>query len=114
LEKLHILDEPINITICKQICSNMSVQYFEDYIDAYKQNDLQKGISIFYELYHMGYSVIDILDFFFNFIKTTSELDETTKYKFIPFLCKYITAFHNIHEDMIELALFTNSIFHLV
>lgn len=114
LEKLHILNEPIDIQLCKQICSNMSVQYFEDYIDAYKQKDLQKGISIFYELYHTGYSVIDILDFFFNFIKTTPELDETTKYKIIPFLCKYITAFHNIHEDMIELALFTNSIFHQV
>ena len=114
LEKLHILDEPIDIHLCKQICSNMSVQYFENYIEAYKQKDLRKGIAIFYELYHTGYSVIDILDFFFSFVKLTPELDETTKYKIIPFLCKYITAFHNIHEDMIELALFTNSIFHHV
>lgn len=111
LEKLHILNQPITLDLCKQICSNMSVQYFEDYIDAYKKKDLSRGIAIFYDLYHTGYSVIDILDFFFNFIKTTRDLDETTKYKMIPYLCKYITAFHNIHEDMIELALFTNGVF---
>lgn len=111
LEKLYILNEPITLDLCKQICSNMSVQSFENYIKAYKENDLRKGIDIFYELFESGYSVIDILDFFFNFLKTTSELDETIKYKMIPYLCKYITAFHNIHEDMIELALFTNSVF---
>lgn len=111
LEKLYILDKPITLDLCKQICSNMSVQCFEDYIDAYKKNDLHRGVRIFYELYDSGYSVIDILDFFFNFIKTTTALDETTKYKIIPFLCKYITAFHNIHEDSVELALFTNGVF---
>ena len=111
LEKLYILDEEITLPLCKQICSNMSVQYFEDYIEAYKKKDLHRGIQIFYDLFYSGYSVIDILDFFFNFLKTTPDLDETTKYKIIPYLCKYITAFHNIHEDVIELALFTNSVF---
>jgi len=32
------------------------------------------------------------------------------KYRIIPFLCKYITVFHNIHEDGIELAVFTNNL----
>jgi len=29
-------------------------------------------------------------------------------------LCKYISIFHNIHEDEIELALFTNNLFQLL
>jgi DNA polymerase III delta prime subunit len=111
LEKLCLLNDPITLKLCKQICSNMSVQYFEDYIDAYKKNDLHRGINILYDLFYSGYSVIDILDFFFHFIKSTTYLNEDTKYKMIPYLCKYITAFHHIHEDVIELALFTNSIF---
>lgn len=114
LEKLYILDEPITLDLCKQICSNMSVQTFEEYIEAYKKHDLSRGITLLYDLYQSGYSVIDILDFFFNFLKSTPALEETTKYKIIPFLCKYITSFHNIHEDPIELALFTNSIFQKV
>jgi hypothetical protein len=54
--------------------------------------------------------VIDILDFFFTFIKQTSLIDEETKYRVIPILCKYITIFHTTHEDRIELALFTNNL----
>jgi hypothetical protein len=32
------------------------------------------------------------------------------KYQAIAIICKYITIFHNIHEDEIELALFTNNV----
>jgi septum formation topological specificity factor MinE len=40
-------------------------------------------------------------------------IDEVIKYEIIKVLCKYITVFHNIHEDEIELALFTNNIIKL-
>jgi len=53
---------------------------------------------------------MDILDNYFLFIKVTNNLSEDEKYKIIPFICKYITIFHNIHEDEIELALFTNNL----
>ena len=33
------------------------------------------------------------------------------QYVTLPYICKYITVFHEIHEDEIELALFTNSTF---
>ena len=36
--------------------------------------------------------------------------DDTNKYKITKILCKYMTIFHNIHEDEIELALFTNNL----
>jgi hypothetical protein len=53
---------------------------------------------------------MDILDNYFIFVKNTVLLSETEKYNVIPIICKYITIFHNIHEDEIELALFTNNL----
>lgn len=111
LEKLCILDKPITVELCKEVCSNISFQHFEKYIDAFCRKDLTGGIAILNSLFQSGYSVIDILDYFFLFLKTTQQINETIKYKTIPYLCKYITVFHNLHEDVIELALFTNSLF---
>jgi DNA polymerase III delta prime subunit len=114
LEKMYILGKPIDIVLCKNICSNISFQKFETYIRLIKERNLVGAIDILYEVHDYGYSVIDILDYFFTFIKMTNLIDEETKYRIIPFLCKYITIFHNVHEDGIELALFTNNLFDLL
>ena len=111
LEKLYILDMPITLDLCKSICSNISIQHFEEYIDAFIEKDLIKGVKVLNNIFKCGYSVIDILDYFFFFVKTTDKINENTKYEMIPYICKYITIFHNLHEDIIELALFTNSLF---
>ena len=111
LEKIQILNLPVDMELCKEVCSNISIKHFEEYLNHYNNKDLCNGISTLYNLYNSGYSVIDILDFFFLFIKSTDKLGENIKYKMIPYLCKYITIFHTIHEDPIELALFTNSLF---
>jgi len=110
LEKMHIYNEPINIDICKDICSTISFHLFEKYIGYLKEKTIPNAISLLNDIYSQGYSVIDILDYFFFFVKHTPLLDEKLKYQIIPYLCKYITVFHNIHEDQIELALFTNDI----
>jgi DNA polymerase III delta prime subunit len=110
LEKMYILGQPIDIELCKKLCSNISFQNFESYIDKIQNRDLSGAIDILYNIHDYGYSVIDILDYFFTFIKITTIIDEETKYKIIPLLCKYITVFHNLHEDCIELALFTNNL----
>ena len=110
LEKIYILKQPITIEICKLICSTISFQYFEEYISYLKGKDIVNAIRIFLNIYDYGYSVIDILDYFFSFVKITHIIDEETKYRIIPFLCKYITIFNNVHEDGIELSLFTNNL----
>jgi DNA polymerase III delta prime subunit len=114
LEKIYILNEPINIELCKKICSNISFQMFDTYIDNILSNKLTDAIYVLNEIHDYGYSVIDILDYFFAFIKLTDKIDEEIKYKIIPFLCKYITIFHNVHEDSIELALFTNNLYRIL
>jgi hypothetical protein len=57
---------------------------------------------------------MDILDNYFLFIKSTNIVNETDKYEIIKLICKYITIFHNIHEDEIELSLFTNNLNNLI
>jgi hypothetical protein len=92
------------------LCSNISFITFEDYTNLIKNKKLNEAIQLIYEIYDKGYSVMDILDNYFLFVKNTDLLNETEKYNVIPIICKYITIFHNIHEDEIELALFTNNL----
>jgi DNA polymerase III delta prime subunit len=110
LEKIYIYGEPVDIELCKKLCSNISIQQFENYIENIKNKNLIDAIKIIYDIHDHGYSVIDILDYFFTFVKITNNLTENQKYKIIPYLCKYITIFHSIHEDIIELALLTNEL----
>jgi len=118
LEKIYIVgkstDVPIDFETCKKICSNISFQQFEAYIQQLKSGNMLGGIQTFYHIYDYGYSVIDILDYFFIFVKSTDILSEDEKYKIVPLLCKYITIFHNIHEDVIELAILTKDIFSIL
>jgi DNA polymerase III gamma/tau subunit len=114
LEKIYIIGEKVDLELCKKLCSSISIEQFEKYIDEIRNKNLDKAIKILYGIYDYGYSVIDILDYFFSFVKTTDSLNEHEKYKMIPMLCKYITIFHNVHEDVIELALFTNNINNII
>lgn len=110
LEKFKLLNEPISLAKATQLCSNMSTQNIHEYIVAIKENNLKKSLQLVYDVYDKGYSVMDILDSIFSFVKTCSILNDNEKYKTIPLICKYITIFNNVHEDEIELALFTNNL----
>ena len=93
-----------------KLCSNISYVQFDNYIGKLRLRDLNGAIAILYEIYEYVYSVIYILDYFFTYVKFTKNLEEVEKYRVLPFLCKYITIFHKVHEDVIELAFFTNSL----
>ena len=110
LEKIKLLNFNIDLQIADNICSNISFLIFEEYTKQLLHKNLSHAINIIYELYDKGYSVMDILDNYFLFVKSTNILSEAQKYNIIPIICKYITIFHNIHEDEIELALFTNNL----
>ena len=110
IEKFKLLDTEITLDLATKVCTNISFTTFQQYTMALKQQRLTEAISILYSIYDKGYSVMDILDTYFLFVKTTKILEEDEKYAIIPFICKYITIFYNIHEDEIELALFTNNL----
>jgi replication factor C small subunit len=114
LEKFKILNIKITLDIAKKLCSNISFTEFECYTNYIINNDIHNAIKILYKLYDNGYSVIDILDNYFIYIKICDIINEDTKYKIIKLFCKYITLFHNLHEDEIELALFSNNLHDLI
>jgi DNA polymerase III delta prime subunit len=114
MEKFKLLNEDITLELATNTCTNISFLTFVKYIELLKNKQLNDSIKILYDIYDKGYSVMDILDNFFLFIKTTKLLNETEKYNITPIICKYITIFHNIHEDEIELALFTNNLINIL
>ena len=117
LEKIYIYSKtdagcfPMSLELCEQLCSTIYSQQFEEYIHALRGRRLKDAIQILYEIHDKGYSVIDILDYFYSFVKTTKILDEEQKYRVVPFVCKYIMVFNNVHEHSIELSLFTNNLY---
>ena len=114
LEKFKIINEPITYDLVSKVCTNISFTVFDTYTNAVIQSNLNEAVHLLYDLFDKGYSVMDIYDNYFLFVKVTDILSETQKYEIIKLLCKYITVFHNIHEDEIELALFTNNMVKLL
>ena len=114
LEKFKLLNQPITYELANNVCTNISFHIFNEYTQLIKDKQLTKAVSILYNLHDKGYSVMDILDNYFLFMKITELISETQKYDIIPLICKYITVFHNIHEDEIELALFSNNLFSIL
>jgi DNA polymerase III delta prime subunit len=110
MEKFKLIEEKITLNIASQMCTNISFVTFDYYTKCIKTNNYQDAITVVYEIYDSGYSVMDILDNYFLYIKNTYCLSEDEKYKIIPIICKYISIFHTVHEDEIELALFTNNL----
>jgi len=114
MEKFKLLNQKITLPLAIQLCSNISFLIFEEYTAFILNNCLQEALNLIYDIYDKGYSVMDILDNYFIFIKTTKMLSDEQKYCIIPCICKYITIFHNIHEDEIELSLFTNNLIQIL
>jgi len=113
LEKFKLLEQRITIDIAINVCTNISFKEFDQYTMYCKnEQNLRGAINIFITIFERGYSVMDILDNYFMYVKNTDLLTEEEKYKIIPLICKYITVFNTVHEDEIELALFTNNVTH--
>jgi DNA polymerase III delta prime subunit len=114
MEKFKLLNQEITLELVTNVCTNISFFIFEEYTKFLKNGHLNYAVRTLYDVYDKGYSVMDILDNYFLFIKITDSLTEIQKYEIIPIICKYITIFHNIHEDEIELALFSNNLFRIL
>lgn len=110
IEIFYILNQPIDITIAQNICTNISFNILDKYIDINKEKKLQEAIKFINDIYEEGYSVIDIFDILFIYVKITDKLLEKEKYDIVQLICKYIAIFYNQHEHEIELYFFTNNL----
>ncbi len=111
LEKLKILNKKITIKESQTICSNISFYEFEKYTNLWlNEKKVKLAVLTIFNIYDKGYSVMDILDCYFSYIKISNKIETVLKYKIIKIICKFITIFHNIHENPIELVLLTNEL----
>ena len=104
----------MDLNIINKLSTNISYTVFDDYTNVVLEKKIVDAINILYRLYDEGYSVMDILDNYFIYIKITKLICDDVKYKLTMLICKYIIHFHNIHEDELELTLFTNSFIKLL
>jgi len=91
------------------VCNNISFNDFDRYTDYLINLDMSNSIHVINSLYERGYSVLDIFDNYFTYIKYKSDISHDNKYKLIKLICKYISIFHTIHEHNIELVMFTKN-----
>lgn len=113
LEKLKLLNQHITKDLCIKICTNISFTDFDNYTNFCQTGKEKEAIILLKEINKKGFSVMDILDNYFIYLKWTSSLSDTLKFEITKLIMKYISIFHNIHEDEIELALFTNNLIFL-
>ena len=107
-------DNTLDVSAIHKLSTNISHTLFDIYTNFILKNNLIDSVNIFYSLHNEGYSVLDILDSYFTYVKITNLLNENVKYNLTKLICKYIIHFHNIHEDELELAFFTNSFIKLL
>ena len=111
MEKFKLLDMKITLQRAKEVCTNISFYDLETYTTAWAvEGDMVAAVKAMFTISNKGYSVMDILDSYFQFIKMTDMLDEADKYEATILICRYISYFHTLHEDDIELALFTGEL----
>jgi DNA polymerase III delta prime subunit len=96
------------------ICCNIKFIDFDKLIHFSKNNDFNNSYNILFNLYNFGYSIIDIYEAFFHYIKTNNSMNSKLKFALLPFICKYISIFHSIHESNIQLHLFTFDLIHII
>lgn len=119
MEKIKLLDENINIDNIKSICCIISYNDYETltsliFNNIYTTDNLKLAVAILNDMINSGYSVIDILDNYFNYIKSCEIINEDIKYKIVPIISKYIVYFSNYHEDDIELYFFIVDLYDII
>ena len=117
LEKCKIINKTLTPNLLSEITTDIDYQIFETFTNLIGEKNektkidrLNKAINILYNIYDTGYSIIDIMDNYFLFIKHTDTINDEQKYTIIKYICKYITIFYELHESKLELALFSNNL----
>ena len=110
LEKIKLYNKSITEENLYILCSNISYFSLENYTKLCIQNNFNESLKILYNFYNIGYTLMDIYDEYFIYIKYSSILTNKQKIIINKILCKYISIFYNNHEEPIELAFFNKEI----
>lgn len=109
LEKCKLIqyDTPVSVEIINKSCTLIHFDKLTTYIVLCKENKLNCAYEHLITIIDTGHSVIDILNELFLFIKTVETVSEEDKYKCCNIISLYIVIFTTLHEEELELLLFT-------
>jgi DNA polymerase III delta prime subunit len=104
---------PFTLLKIEQICTGIEDGIFSNYFYQLKMQHLHDAIKIIQEIYDRMFSISDIINSFFQMIKT-DKLDafvsEHEKYKITTVLAKYVIIINNNHDGNIEIPFITNDL----
>jgi DNA polymerase III delta prime subunit len=103
LEKYKILDIPIAKTYIEKTHTDIHTPLFQMYLQELMDQHPEQARQCMIQMYTDGYSITDILDAFYVFLKG----DESPfRYELIKLICKYIVILNTVHDHQIELLFF--------
>lgn len=107
INKALIIDNKYKL---KDEVTNILIRDFDNYINLCKNSKYKEAFNFIINFYNNGFSVIDILDDLYIYIKIHSNLQDEKKFMLLKYICNYVNIFNNIHEHEIELIFLTNNI----
>tara|TARA_Y100000741_G_scaffold358568_1_gene337931 strand:+ start:152 stop:1132 length:981 start_codon:yes stop_codon:yes gene_type:complete len=111
IEKIYLIGKNIDIELIENISTNIERISLLNLTNAcIVEKNVEKGIAEILKIYNKGYSVLDILDDYFNYIKHCKKTNEELKYEIIKLICKYITIVNTVHDNELELCFFVNEL----
>ena len=114
LQKCKLLknnnSQDIDIDILQRCSTLINFQDLDEYLLLCKKNKTCLGYKLLKKFIDNGYSVIDILNEIYFYFKLTPNLNENQKYNSFRIISDYIIKFITVHEEEIELLLFTYDI----
>ena len=110
IEKIKLLDKKIKLKECINILTNINYNIFNNIINTCLKGDTKEVYILFDSLYIKGYSIIDIYEYFYKYIKNTKNIPDDLRYKIIILLCEYISKCDSTNELDIQLLLFSKEL----
>jgi len=110
LQKCKLINRPIDIDILNKCCTLINFTDLEKYIAICRKNEIKNGYLFLQSFIDNGYSVMDILNELYIFVKITQLLEEQEKYEVFKIISNYIIKFITLHEEDLELLILTNDI----
>lgn len=116
LEKYRILTngELKNNYNIENINNNLLLEHLSNYYSECFKKNITHAVSILNNIYNDGYSLIDIIDYMYIYLKQENLLDIEIKYLIINILSKYIININNNNEDNMMLHFLTRDIIKII
>jgi DNA polymerase III delta prime subunit len=110
LEKCAFLKSSITLDALSRACTIIHSKILHKYFELLRENNVWGAYNHLLQVLENGYSVIDVLNELYFFVKTTDILSEKEKYSCFKIISDYIVTFITIHEEELELLVFTNDL----